>query len=374
MNLFFSTVGTSSITNKNQNAGKINELSNLTEDEIKSENIDFLNQQINYKKQEALNLLLKNDYKKIKEFSAELNGILSYYPSSLNDSNKQNDYHILLTTDTYVCRKTGELIKSLLNEIGFSLVFVENIKNLKIKDTETFTEGLKILRKKIYEEYLKNTNYKNYRKIFNLTGGFKSVNAFLNILGMFYADEIIYIFETRTDLIKIPKLPLKIDKSEFETKYEEWLYYFDKVNNAGMPYNIFSEIFITRIDNKYILNEWGEMIWDEIKEELILNKGLPDFKNVAYESDFKKRFLSYENEDKINIVLKIARASYLLMTTNNIEELRKDPILELNSDTDGISDYKIKVEGNRRLFLNFRQNKLTFISYRKHEGNKYIEI
>ena len=44
----------------------------------------------------------------------------------------------------------------------------------------------------------------HYRVVFNLVGGFKSLQGYMNTLGMFYADEIIYIFEAPTaDLIRI---------------------------------------------------------------------------------------------------------------------------------------------------------------------------
>ena len=51
-----------------------------------------------------------------------------------------------------------------------------------------------------------------YRVIFNLVGGFKSLQGYMNTFGAFYADEVIYIFEAETaDLITIPRLPIQID-------------------------------------------------------------------------------------------------------------------------------------------------------------------
>jgi hypothetical protein len=43
-----------------------------------------------------------------------------------------------------------------------------------------------------------------YHIVFNLTGGFKSIQGWMQTLGMFYADEIVYIFETGKELLPGP--------------------------------------------------------------------------------------------------------------------------------------------------------------------------
>jgi CRISPR/Cas system-associated protein Csm6 len=47
--------------------------------------------------------------------------------------------------------------------------------------------------------------------VFNLTGGFKSVQGFLQAISSFYADETIYIFQFSSELLQIPRLPIKLD-------------------------------------------------------------------------------------------------------------------------------------------------------------------
>ncbi|MBK8043622.1 MAG: hypothetical protein IPK21_13770 [Haliscomenobacter sp.] len=54
-----------------------------------------------------------------------------------------------------------------------------------------------------------------YEIIFNLTGGFKSLQGYLNTIGMFYADRIVYIFESGQEVIAIPKLPVKLEMGIF---------------------------------------------------------------------------------------------------------------------------------------------------------------
>ena len=368
--LIFSTVGTSSVTNKNKEAKRINELSNKTGIDLSVEEREFLDRQIEERKQMMLDYVNNNNINDLKELSAELNGIISYYGDNLN-SNNLNDNHILLSTDTYIGNKTAELIGEILRKLGFEETYVIDIEKLNTKNTDNFREGLINLRKTI-------NNYKDkeYRKIFNLTGGFKSVNAFLNILGMFYADEIIYIFETKTDLIKIPKLPLKIDFDSLRNNYLEFLLLHPDVNVNGIEREFIqniNDIFLFPVDNKYILNEWGEFIWEEILKNLILEKGLPDFANLEYDGSIKRQYENLEKTDKIKLVLKISRAFYLLRN-GNINDLRNDNILQLNNDTNDYSDYKFNFKDNLRVFCNYKENMLTLKVIKKHEGNNYIDI
>jgi CRISPR/Cas system-associated protein Csm6 len=52
---------------------------------------------------------------------------------------------------------------------------------------------------------------KQIKVVFNLTGGFKSTNGWLQTLGMFYAGEIVYIFESQSEMLRIPRIPVAID-------------------------------------------------------------------------------------------------------------------------------------------------------------------
>jgi len=374
--IIFSTIGTSSLTNRNKEAGRINELSNLTENEISNEDRRFLDEQINIKRNEKENILKENNaIEKLKNFSAELNGILSYYDiknlGKIDNQILNIDYQILLSTDTYVGKLTSELIKEILQQIGFRNICVESIDKLNTKNTENFTEGIKELRDVIYNKYVSNDGYANYKKVFNLTGGFKSVNAYLNVLGMFYADEIIYVFETKTDLIKIPKLPIKINYEELKDLYEEFLMINTKIE-PGLSDSKINKIFLFRIDNKFILNEWGEFIWEEIKDSVMKEKGLPKFDNIIYTDQVRKQFDNLETKLKGLFVSHIAVLSKFGRIS---DELRKSS-LNLNKDTDGHSEYKIDLRSNIRIFFDYDENtrKFKILSIKKHISKRYVDI
>ena len=57
----------------------------------------------------------------------------------------------------------------------------------------------------------------SYEVCFNLVGSFKSLQGYMNTLGMFYADKVIYIFEGQdAALITIPRLPIQVDQALLE--------------------------------------------------------------------------------------------------------------------------------------------------------------
>jgi len=374
--IIFSTIGTSSLTNRNKEAGRINELSNLTENEISNEDRRFLDEQKSIKRNEANNIFNDNNaVGKLKNFSAELNGILSYYDiknlGKIDNQILNIDYQILLSTDTYVGKLTSELIKEILQKIGFRNICVESIDKLNTKNTENFTEGIKKLRDVIYNEYVSNDGYANYKKVFNLTGGFKSVNAYLNVLGMFYADEIIYVFETKTDLIKIPKLPIKINYEELKDLYEEFLMINTEIE-PGLSDSKINKIFLYRKDNKFELNEWGKFIWGEIKDSVMKEKGLPKFDNIIYTDQVRKQFDNLETKLKGLFVSHIAVLSKF---GRILDELRNPP-LNLNKDTDGHSEYKIDLRSNIRIFFDYDENtrKFKILSIKKHISKRYVDI
>src|SRR5699024_1659300 len=138
--------------------------------------------------------------------SAELNGILTFYEDKLHK--RQQDQHYLLCTDTWLGEQTAQLVKFWLEKHGLGVQLYRQ-SDLKTEDLTSFQLALSEIVKKfsvIIEGYCN----QEYYIVFNLTGGFKSVQGFLQTLAMFYADEAIYIFETGTELLRIPRLPLQM--------------------------------------------------------------------------------------------------------------------------------------------------------------------
>ena len=210
MRFVLSTVGTSILTNLIDRGnstegtwfGKLRDSANCKQDRLKSETALV----INTLAERALEKLMENDVNTNRQISAELNGIYGIYGGGLPDNS--DDQHYLICTDTFQGQTTGNLIAEFLRDQGFT-VSVETPEGLSTQDTESFTKGTKEL-----ITWLDNAIPRpdsGWDVIFNLVGGFKSLQGYMQTFGTFYADEIVYIFEGSSDLIKIPRLPIQID-------------------------------------------------------------------------------------------------------------------------------------------------------------------
>ncbi|MFQ3679499.1 MAG: putative CRISPR-associated protein, partial [Pseudanabaenaceae cyanobacterium] len=149
--------------------------------------------------------------KEAAQMSAELNGIIKLYKGQLQGA---GDSHCLLCTDTWLGETTARLVASWLQQkMGVSQVAVHRQTDLRTADVMEFQSALSDL-VRWAEETIPGYQAAGYHVVFNLTGGFKSVQGFLQTLAMFYADETIYIFETATDLLRIPRLPVRLNVLE----------------------------------------------------------------------------------------------------------------------------------------------------------------
>lgn len=305
-NLVISTVGTSLITNpasKDQQA-YLYKFSNCNEDECPEDIKDLINELLPKVNQKLENSNIRD----IRRISAELNGILGFYNDNL--SKGENDLHFLICTDTYQGQKSAEVVKSFLLRNNIITEIIKPNK-LSTKNKYEFSEGIKNLLK-WFDETIYGYKKASYQIIFNLTGSFKSLQGYLNTIAMFYADKIIYIFESeQADLIEIPRLPIKID-------YEPFIKYRDKILllNANKIYQIsdfvdFPESAFDIIENKLILSVWGEVVWNKVKYDLF--DELPKLSFIEYHKKFIDQYrATIDKKQKLKIVETIAKISVRL--------------------------------------------------------------
>lgn len=315
--LILTTVGTSLLTNELKEFSKeINQNSNKKESECSPEFIT----KINDHKKALIERLKTVDETELKSASAELNALVSYYKGFAN-ANKA-DMHYLVVTDTFVGETTYEILQSLLSKY-FKSVQKVDLKNFSTKDKDSFSEGIKELIKWCAET-LPGYKEKGYQIIFNLTGSFKAIIAYLNTIAMFYADKIIYIFETSRELIEIPRLPVKLDY-DFLKKYKKELFLLEA--NKEISVTELAEIpeaFIDSDGKNVMLSVWGELVWNSKKYELA--KELIDFPYIKYEQMFIDRFKEMVDlQEKCTLLSKFAKISRLLSENNgDVASLKKD--------------------------------------------------
>ena len=168
---------------------------NKLESEYNQSELRIFNQIIEVRREK----LIEASLDEAKNLSSELKSFIVYYEKNFDDA--KNDLHFLIHSDTFQGEKAAELIKiwGEFNEIIFTPVLIKNLNTLSLKNFEAGIKNLFEWCKKFLPEY----KSQGRKIIFNLNGGFKSLQFYMNKLGNFYADEIIFIFENGEELIKI---------------------------------------------------------------------------------------------------------------------------------------------------------------------------
>ncbi|MEG3930068.1 putative CRISPR-associated protein [Microcoleus sp. T3_B1] len=318
--LVISTVGTSLLTNQINSNKKsqsdwyfcLQDNANLTEKNLeKGSDIDKI---IKSLKQSAETKLNEVNTIGIKEASAELNGIYGLYNDQLE--NGKLDHHVLITTDTAQGQVTANLVEKFLRDRKIS-VEVYTPEKLSTADNKVFNQGIDNLLDWL-DRRVKEDKEKNYEIYFNLVGGFKALQGCMNTMGMFYADKIIYVFEgASSNLITIPRLPITVDYSRL-TDHVPTLALLDA--GAGLlpskTKNI-PEAMIAEIDGKMTISNWGQLIWNQCKDEFLSQK-LQEFPRLSYDENRFPR--DYNNistaQEKVKLQETLAKVSGLLEESN----------------------------------------------------------
>ncbi|MBP0003563.1 MAG: putative CRISPR-associated protein [Cyanobacteria bacterium SBC] len=310
-----STIGTSLLTNQIDRANadeknwyaKLRDSANVAQDALTPE----VSQIIETLSDRAKKVLRESDVSKVRKASAELNGIYGIYGNDL--SKAKIDAHWLIATDTAQGLKTAEVVQEFLNSKEIA-VQIYTPENLSTASTEVFSEGIDDLLEWL-ESIVPGYKEANAQICFNLVGGFKSLQAYLNTIGMFYADEIVYIFESpNAELIKIPRLPLQFDTSGIAPSQfalmsaGAWL----KVSEIDNP----REALLYQVENEVTLSNWGRLIWNQCKSEF-LSQDLLSFPRLIYQDSFMSDYQDIrEVKERVKLQETLAKVSYLLSKYN----------------------------------------------------------
>ncbi len=205
------------------------------------------------------------DLDRASTLSAEINGIMAIYNRRIPPAPSM-DFHLLLCTDTWLGRETGRLVEQWLKRYKFT-VDVRSQKDLQTRDITAFQIALADI-VTWFEKEMPSWR-EQYRLIFNLTGGFKSVQGFLQTLSMFYADEAVYIFEAGDSLMRIPQLPIKMSAPDVLKSHMD-LFRQLHIGAAGKDKALadIPESMLMSIDGQYCLSPWGELVWERNKAQI----------------------------------------------------------------------------------------------------------
>jgi putative CRISPR-associated protein (TIGR02619 family) len=305
---------------------KLQQTANYTDNEIQDD--PTIKEIILELKERAEQELSSDNTDKIRQSSAELNGIYGLYNEQIEQGIP--DMHVLVTTDTAQGRVSAEVVESFLRSKGLTNISTHAQPGLSTASSDIFVEGMAKLIPSM-QEIIKNCKNSRYTICFNLVGGFKALQGYFNTIGMFYADEIIYVFEGSNQLIKIPKLPVKVDVSEIEP-YKVQLAMMD-VGEISTSWEEAQEVpkeWVFVIEPKMILSAWGELLWDQCKEELLSKEKPLQFPKLEYHQSFLDDYEAKPAHEKIILQENLARAACLLKNhRDGISAMRQDGIFRL---------------------------------------------
>lgn len=192
---------------------------------------------------------------------------------------------MLLCTDTWLGEATARMVMDALSSAGHGTELLR-VADLVTGDLARFRVALAEL-VRWCEQTLPGYRDAGYRVTFNLTGGFKSVQGFLQTLGMLYADESVYVFEGSRELLR---LPIRMDAAETVRRH---LRVFRRLA-AGLPVGAaecagIPEPLLFEIDGSAALSEWGELVWAQTRRELYGERVFdPPSRRLAFGEGFGK--------------------------------------------------------------------------------------
>lgn len=339
-----STVGTSLITNfldpdeRQKWAGRLNASANLREDKVDPEIKEFIDSSV----RSVCEKLKNGDVNDRRRRSAELNGIYGIYGGYFPEGARQ-DIHYLVKTDTYQGSLTANLLKDFLIHEGFAAEVV-NTKDLNTSSTKEFNSGIRDL---IHWCHTTLVPFKDsgYRIYFNLVGGFKALQGYMNTIGMFYADRLYYIFEGSNNMINIPKLPIKIDINALKPHVALLAMMSESYVCREHEVQGLSRVFFDSDGKDVILSPSGELMWDQVKEDVFV-EDLLVFPNIKYSDEFKRNFQKAQKWEKIALQETLAKVACLLAESGgDLSALKGDHGLRLEKYQDR---YEVRLEENSK--------------------------
>ncbi|MEW6522243.1 MAG: CRISPR-associated protein [Bacillota bacterium] len=320
-----STVGTSLLTH-GEHASALGELLRRTANATEADLAPGDRRAITDRVRRVAELLADAGSAEASRLSAELNG-LHRLLGDLQSCKQAELVHWLVATDTYQGREAARLVKDYLNARGWT-VHLLVCERLSTRSRASFTAGIQQLIRWC-EENLSAYRTAGYRIVFNLVGAFKSLQAYMNTLGMFYADEIVYVFEAEdSPLIRIPRLPVQLTPDACIEKKP--LLFAQMANGKVMSLTELADIpeALLEIDETghAILNEWGLFVWERSKHKVLAGP-LLNLPRLSYTPAFRRDYDGIrERSERVRLQEALVQISELLETNNNdLACLRRHP-------------------------------------------------
>ena len=330
----FSTMGTSMLTNgADENLRKmLIRTANLRVDQLATEDRD----RIGDRRTDIEALLSQASEQDVRGQSAELNGLLALGPI------RGADRHYLLYTDTLQGEACACLAAGWLRQAGGVPIPVK-LEHLTVASPEAFAHGVDSLLREI-DKLVNEERARESRVVFSLVGGFKALHAYAHTIGMFYADEISYLFEgPGARLIRIPRLPIRVDEGSLQAHAAAVARMAQGEIIASGELEGVPETYLSVDDNgDATLSDWGLLLWLQRRRDLLSDKPL-DQPGLLHLDSFRRDYENEKNPDRrVALQEALAKAS-VLWRSGGLKDLRRDGglLYEDYANQDAVGHFRI---------------------------------
>lgn len=295
---------------------------------------------------------------KARRASAELNGILTLCDEEPSGS---RCHHILLCTDTWLGEQTGQIVEEWLRRHGHTSVELRRQSDLQTANLQLFQSALSDLVQWL-DSTIDGYRQQQFRILFNLTGGFKSVQGFLQTLGNLYADETLYVFEApNSPLLRIPRLPVRLDITDTVRQHIRVIRRLaNELSVSSAELSGVPETFLLRIDDAVALSPWGTVVWEQARKELYGEKVWPSPSDCF---EFGSEFLASTNDQpsdrKLNLNDKLDKLAVYL-ECDRARPLKSLDLKQLKGNPKPPSTHEFDAWGDRdakRVYCHYEESK-----------------
>ena len=263
---------------------RLMQLANHRESDLTEQDLAFLQAAATH----ARGILEQAPIKNLHPVCAELNALSAWYKGS--PPTRCSDHHLLVHSDTWQAHEAARILEEFLQSRSIS-VEVFAVPGMRTSDPAAFGLSLAHLAKFLFER-VPGYRDKGWKVVFQLNGGFKPAQGFMQTVGMFLADEIIYVFEGSHQLLRIPRIPVDLEQSMLhEMKLHQQFYRLlarmDVVpssQTAGLP-----GIFVEINGSEAAFSPWGVICWERAKCSIYAECLLPPpHPNIAFSDRFEQ--------------------------------------------------------------------------------------
>lgn len=259
--LLLSTCGTSVLTNGTSDEVRSWVHQRANRRELSGDELDYLQKLADARQAE---LLAAGDAQR-RRLSAEWNGIARV----LDRLQPTEVFHYLVHSDTRVGEQSAAVVTVLLRAAKQSVAPL-SASGLRTDDLQSFREAVADLTKQLESIDFNAQRTKGWTTVFNLTAGFKSLTAYLQAIGMHYADRCCFLFEGSDTVIEIPRLPVRL------AEVDEVRASLDLFRRLAVGYSVSTadaastpESLLLSDSGQVTTSVWGDVVWARVRGRLL---------------------------------------------------------------------------------------------------------